>query len=125
MKELKARKKALAAESEVYREMLKLEVQNLRIYGIKTKRRLTAFNTSNPLMMLLGIPVAGRLAGGWLRPRRRSASSWKRWVALAVAGWQAYSRFGPVVRSMLARRRHEEYYAAPAPIEEEYPLTKI
>jgi hypothetical protein len=100
MKALKAKKKALIAESEVCRELLKLEVQNLRIYGLKTKRRLTSFNSGNPLFMLAGLPMAGALFR-----RKRPRTGWTQWLALVVGAWQAYVRFGPAVRSIFPRRR--------------------
>ena len=53
MNELEAKKRALVAESEVYRETLKLEVHNLRLYVSRTKQKLTGFTRPNPLLMLL------------------------------------------------------------------------
>lgn len=100
MKALEAKKKALIAESEVCRELLKLEVQNLRIYGLKTKRRLTSFDSGNPLFMLAGLPMAGALFG-----RKRRRTGWTQWLALAVGAWQAYLRFGPALRGIFPRRR--------------------
>jgi hypothetical protein len=51
MNDLERRKKLLIAEAAVYRETLKLEFQNLRIYGLKTRRKLTSFRGGNPLRL--------------------------------------------------------------------------
>ena len=49
MSKFEAKKKLLVAESEVYRELLKLEFQTFKIYGKRAKRRLTSPGTYLPL----------------------------------------------------------------------------
>lgn len=95
MSDLEKRKKMLIAEAEVYRQLLKLEVQNLRIYGIKTKRRLTSFSGGNPLLAV-GVPMLASLIA-----RKRKA---RRWGALGFLGWQLYQRFGPAISSRFAAK---------------------
>ncbi|MBC8095871.1 MAG: hypothetical protein H7Y43_08660 [Akkermansiaceae bacterium] len=75
----------MIAEAAVYRETLKLEIQNLRIYGIKAKQKMTSFGGGNPLLAF-GIPLLTSFVA-----RKRKAS---KWGALAFMGWQIYNRFG-------------------------------
>ena len=107
MSDLEKRKKLLIAEGEVYRESLKLQIQNLRIYGIKTKRRFTSFNAGNPVLAF-GVPMIASMLGRKKRSRR--------WGALAFLGWQLYNRFGATVigrfttpRATVSRTEAEEY----------------
>jgi len=93
--DLERRKKLLMAEAAVYRETLKLEFQNFRIYGIKTKRRMTSFRGGNPLLAF-GIPMLTSLIA-----KRRGA---RKWSALAFLGWQMVSKLGPVLASRSRRR---------------------
>jgi hypothetical protein len=105
MSDLAQRKKLLVAECEVYRETLKLELQTFRIYGLRTKRKLSAINTYTP-MLLTGFPLARALFAA------RKAPMWKRLGTMAYLGWQAYNRFGPVIRGALAQYSAREKTAA-------------
>lgn len=107
MSELDNRKKLLMAEAEVYRQTLKLEIQNLRIYAIKTKRKLTSFNAGNPALML-GIPMLTTLLS-----RRRGKM--RRWGAWGFMGWQLFQRVSEMLRSRSGR---DERYEAQAAAEE-------
>ena len=107
MSDLDKRKKLLIAEAEVYRQTLKLELQNLRIYGLKAKRKLTSFGGGNPLLAF-GVPMLTSLIA-----RKRKA---RRWGALAFIGWQVYNKLGTllmrpptVVYSTRERTAAEEY----------------
>jgi hypothetical protein len=93
IKDLNARKRALVAESEVYRECLKLEVQNLRVYGAGVRKRFRIFSRLN-LVLIGAVP----LLGGLLRRKqtRRMGA-----LGLALKGWQLYRRFGPPLTSAL------------------------
>lgn len=88
MSDLDNRKRLLIAEAEVYRQTLKLEFQNLRIYGLKTKRKLTSFGGGNPLLAF-GIPMLTSLIA-----RRRKA---RKWGALGFIGWQLWSKLGSLL----------------------------
>ena len=92
MNDLERRKKLLIAEAAVYRETLKLECQNLRIYGIKTTRKLKSFGAGNPLLAF-GVPLLASLVA-----RKRKA---RRWGALGFIGWQIYNR---LTQSLMAAR---------------------
>lgn len=102
MRELRERKRQLVAESDVYRETLRLEVQNLRLYSAGVKQKLTAFRAINPVLMglaaLMGLPL-----GGALRPRRKR--NWLRLVMTSVAGWQMYRQVAPLIQLFLSRSK--------------------
>ena len=51
MRDLETRRKALAAEAEVYRQTIKLEIQNVRLYTRQTKRKYTTLRPGNPLLI--------------------------------------------------------------------------
>jgi len=92
MSKFDTRKKLLVAESEVYRQLLKLELQTLRIYGKRTTRKLTSVSTYLPFVMS-GLPF---LKGLFARKKGKTpAPSLKRMGALLLLGWKAYQRFRP------------------------------
>jgi len=97
MNELEARKRALAAESEVYRETLKLEIHNLRLYVARTKQKLTGFTRPNPLLILLA-----PLAGAFFRKRR---GSWVRRATMAFLSWQVSNRLMPFLSGLFSSTR--------------------
>jgi len=104
MNELEAKKRALVAESEVYRETLKLELHNLRLYVSRTKQKLKGFGRPNPLLLL-----AAPLAGAFFRKRR---GSWLRRAAMAFLSWQVSSRLIPFLSGLFSSTRGRS--AAPA-----------
>lgn len=85
VKDLEEKKRALAEECEVYRQTLRLEVHNLQMHAVWTKRRFTSITTS-PLWTF--IPP---LLGSFLKRKRRS-SKW-RMISTALAVWQLYRKF--------------------------------
>src|SRR5215216_7010537 len=102
MSELQDKKRALIAEAEVYRQTLKLELHNLKLFAAQTKRKFTRGSTPNP-WLLLG--AAGSLFG-----KRRF--SWWRIMTSAFLSWQLYSKFLPFWRNVFGRR-----YLVPAELE--------
>ena len=94
MNPLEAKKRALVAESEVYRETLKLELQNLRLYGIRAKRKLTGFVRPHPVLMLL-TPLLGAL----FKKRRKSLL---RRGLMTLISWQVWNRLLPLVNGLLS-----------------------
>jgi len=95
MKDLQARKRALAAESEVYRQTLKLELQNLRLYGMSLKRKVTKARASS-LALAAGAPLLWAL----LFKRRRSKLGL---ASAAVTAWNLYRKFAPLFRGFFAQ----------------------
>ena len=91
MSKYEAKKKLLAAEAEVYRQLLKMELQTINVYTKRTRRRMTSASGYMPLVMS-GLPLLAGLFGR--RRRKASASSLKRMLSLVVLGWKTYQRFG-------------------------------
>jgi hypothetical protein len=111
--DLENRKKLLLAEAEVYRQTLKLELQNLRIYGIKTRRKLTSFRAGNPAL-LIAIPMLTSLLAR--RHRLRRLGAW------SFIGWQFVRRLLPLLDSRPPRGRRLPDYRTAA---EEYLENKM
>ena len=98
----------LVAESEVYRELLKLELQTFKVYGKRAKRRLTSVSTYLPFVMS-GLPFLKGIFGG---KKSKSAaaspgSSLKRMGTLFLLGWKAYQRFRPFFGGKFAAEQVE------------------
>ena len=97
IKDIQARKKALVAESEVYRQIMRLEIQNARLYGIGLKRRCSSFGTSNPLL-LFGLPLLNRFI-------QRRVSKKLGFFGKVLSSWQMISRGLGIVSGLLSNRR--------------------
>lgn len=95
LKDLEARKRALITESEVYRETLKLEVQNLQLYTIRMQRKLSFFSKAAPLLLLVK-PLTNLLS-----PRRKPAK--RGLLASLLVGWRLYRQFAPMLGVFLRR----------------------
>ena len=112
IKELEEKKRALAEECDLYRQTLRLEVQNLRLQATWTKRRFTSF-TGSPLWTIL--PPLLKL---FSKRQRRKSSKW-RMISTALALWQVYRKFRGF-GSLFARFRRE-----PSAQEERAPAATI
>jgi hypothetical protein len=104
MKELAARKQALLAESEVYRQMLKLELQNVRLYGSSWRRKFGFLKIANQLVFLLPL-MRGVWAwrGSRKEPEKKPANRGGT-LGLLLTGWRVYRNLAPVIRGMVSRR---------------------
>lgn len=91
MTKFEEKKKLLVAECEVYRQLLKMELQTFKVYGTRAKRRMTSVSGYMPLAMF-GLPFLTRLIAK--RKSRSRMSSLKRMMSLVMIGWNAYQRFG-------------------------------
>jgi hypothetical protein len=111
VKRLEARRQALLAESELYRQTLKLEVQNLRLCAAGWKHKLTSLSSSNPLFMLA--PLLGML----FQFRRRKPSRWASLGAMALTAW----KLGGKVFSFFRRRAGHGSFS-PGATEEREPV---
>lgn len=107
MKELAARRQLLVAESDIRRETLKLEVQNLQLYAAGIQQKMDSFRTANPLLMLA--PLLGLFFGPPLREliaqRRRRRHRWVRLGLSFLFSLRLYRQFRPLLRMLLARPR--------------------
>lgn len=92
MNRFAARKKLLAAESEVYRQLLKMEMETFKVYAVRTKRRFTSLNSLLPLLMS-SVPLAAGMFG------KKRRFSLKKIFSLLFFGWKTYQRFSPMFRS--------------------------
>jgi hypothetical protein len=112
IKELEAKKRALAEESELYRQTLRFEVHNLRLHAAWTKRRMT-WLTFSPLWKLFPL-----FLNSFGKKKRRS-SKW-RILSTALAGWQLYRKFSGFLPALFSRSRR-----ARVPDEESAPAATI
>jgi len=105
MSDFETKKKLLVAESEVYRQLLKLELQTIKVYTKQKKRQLSSVSTYMPWVMS-GLPFLSGLFG---RKKTRSpASALKRMGSLLMLGWKTYQRFGPMLsRKTFVGRKSE------------------
>lgn len=104
--DLEARKRAAVADCEVYRHMLTLELEHIRLYRESWRRKFSFFKTSRLLLLL--IPVGLTLFG--LKGRRRAvetkpASGWKRILSTAVLAWRVYRKVGPALAPLISQLR--------------------
>jgi hypothetical protein len=102
VKELEEKRRALAAESEVYRQTLTLEIQNLRLHAAHTKRRFSSLTTPNPLIMMI-LPFAKSFLVRSIVRRTKNRFGLLRVAAGALFGWKVYRKFAPLLRDLLAR----------------------
>ncbi|HVV00672.1 MAG TPA: hypothetical protein VHH88_04875 [Verrucomicrobiae bacterium] len=98
---LEARKRALAEESEVYRQMLELQWRNARAYQMELRQKFRFVRSSNK-MLLIGLPVLARLAARAFVRRKRQRSSLKR-AGLALVAAELLKRAAPLALRILWR----------------------
>lgn len=101
VKELEAKRRALVAESEVYRQTLLLEVMNVRLAGAKTRREIS--DKIRPLLIMLA-PL-GAVAGIWRERRSQSKTANRKrgTIAKLLLVYRLYRRFGPLLKPWLAQ----------------------
>ena len=100
MTELEARRKALALESDVYRETLKLHIQNLQLYGQRARQRFTS-GPSNSWLMLVA-PLIGAFIGRRKLPKVRLVTG-------VIFAWKLLQKVRAVFPTIFKRRkRHQE-----------------
>ncbi len=102
LKDLRERKAVLAAESEIYRETLRLEAQNLRLYTARVRRKLEFLKAANPL--LAWAPLLGALGNLVFRKKReKRRRGWLGMAGAALSWWRTYRHYRPVVEAVLAQ----------------------
>ncbi len=110
VKDLEARKRALVAESELYRQTLTLEIQNLRIYGVRMQKKFAVMRMAGPLLIVIGSLVGSRVLGRSRAQKKRG--KWSRLLGASLMGWRLFRQFGPLVQNILAQRRFRSKGAA-------------
>lgn len=98
MKDLEARKKLLIVESEVYRQTLRLDMQNLRFYEMRARRKWSQYASLKPLL-LAGIPLAVAFITG----RKQGRGAGRSLLSDVFAGWKMYQHLQPFLGPLLAR----------------------
>ncbi len=101
VKEWEDKKRALAAESDVYRQTLNLEIQNLRLYTVRTRRKFNRLLSPNPVLTLVMPLLTAWLKGRFL-PRKKGGKWWPL-ATSAFMTWQLYRKFRPLLSGLLSR----------------------
>src|SRR6185369_6242961 len=106
--ELEVRKRALAAQSEVYRETLKAEVANLRLHSAGFIHKVERIRRIGPWLML-AVPVAAPLLGllGRKKPQAPKPSRLKGGIATGLMALRLYRKYGPLMRGLVAHFRNK------------------
>lgn len=111
MSELEARKRALVTESELNREALEAELENLRQYGAGFFQKIDRVRSFGPWLILaapLAIPLI-RLFTNRKPAAPPRSSGMKGGLAKILLGVRLYRHYAPMVRSVasqfIARRR--------------------
>lgn len=107
LKDLEARKRALIAESELYRQTLSLEIQNIKVYGARWRSRFALLRLANPLILLAGSFIGGRFLGR-ASSRRQRRGKVSRMIGASLMGWRLYRRFSPLVQRLLSARANRK-----------------
>lgn len=105
MKDLEQKKKMLIAESEVCRQSLRLEIQNLRLFSVRTRQRFKGFGVPKQAWML----AAAGAFSLWGRRRARRRLSFWRLGGLGMVGWKLFQRVVPFCRGMFGRKAHHSF----------------
>jgi hypothetical protein len=105
MNPLAARKQALVAESEIYRQALATELQSLKSSSVRISRNFRFLGLLKPILLVA--PVVGSIVGMRSAPRREKQrrSGWRKWWGTALIGWRVYRRATPVISHFISRRR--------------------
>jgi hypothetical protein len=96
---LEERRKALAAESEVHRETLRLEVQNLRLGALTTQRRLAVARSTVPVL-LLAAPLLLRMFSRPPQAERPKCGL----LAKGLFAWRMCRQFSPFIANLFRRQ---------------------
>ncbi len=104
--DLAARKRALVEASEAQREVLLMELDELRLSAVAFQRKLKLFSTAASVLGVL-VPLAGSVF------RFRAAATAAKVVQPAakrgvlgtmLVGWQMYRKVAPVVQALIRKR---------------------
>ena len=110
IRELESKKRALVIESEMCREALNAELQNLRLYGSGVAHTFDRVRSVAPWLALAGsvvIPILGLVLGKHTKgPHHRSRL--KKAIAAALLGLQLYRKYGSLVRTVVTRFRAKQ-----------------
>ena len=102
MSDLETRKRALVAESDLCREALKADLENLREYGNGFFKKVDRVRSLTPWLLTAALPLGLPLLKlfGSRKAERPAASSLKGRFAALMLGLRLYRQYGPMVRSL-------------------------
>jgi hypothetical protein len=102
---LAARKQALVAESELYRQALALELQELKASTARIKKNFNFLRWLKPIILFA--PLAGSLLGLRSSPKveKPRPTGWRKWCGGALVGWRLYRQAVPMISRFIPRRR--------------------
>jgi hypothetical protein len=111
--DLEARKRALVAESDLCRQALKADLDDLRDYSSGFFQKVDRVRSLAPWILGASVPLALPLMklfkNRTTEKPRSSTSGLKGKFATLMMGWRLYRQYGPMVRSALnqfqAKRR--------------------
>jgi hypothetical protein len=106
--QLEARKRALVAESEAYRQTLQLELAQLQLHAAHLKRRFRLVLLAQPLVALLPL-VIKLVTGRKARIEGNSRSKFGGMLNAALIGWRLARRFAPMFNSFRRRPRPRRF----------------
>jgi glyoxylate carboligase len=93
VREIAERKRALAEQNDLCRQLLQLELRNLQLYGERVQRKFSRF-----LMFKSLFTLAAPLAGAMFLRRRSRPNRWLSLGRAVMTGWTLYRKFGPTLR---------------------------
>ena len=102
--QLEAKKRALVAESEAYRQTLQLELTQLQLHAEHLKRRFRLILFAPPLVALLPF-VIKLVAGRKSHVHQNSGSKLGGIINAALVGWRLARRFTPLFSTLGRRAR--------------------
>src|SRR5689334_1860089 len=108
IRDLEARKRAVLEESDLYRQSLRFEIDNLRLHATSVRRKAT-WLTLTPLW-----PLVPHLLKAFVKRKRPITNTKFRWLSTVLAGWQLYqkvARFMPGIFSRSRRARVRDEHA--------------
>jgi hypothetical protein len=109
IRDLEARKRAVLEQSDLYRQSLRFEIDNLRLHATSIRRKAT-WLTLTPLW-----PLVPQLLKAFVKKKSPNSNTKFRWLSAALAGWQLYqkvARFMPGIFSRGRRARLRDEHAA-------------
>src|SRR4249919_2081888 len=102
--ELEVRKRALITQSEIHREELKAELENLAHYSTGILQKVDRVRRASSWVMIAApvvLPLVGLVMGK--RQRAPRPSVWKKGISTALIGLRLYRKYGPLIKSFVGR----------------------
>jgi hypothetical protein len=118
MSDLENRRRALAAEAEVYRQTIKLEIENIRLYARQSSNKYRKLGPRNPLFVAVA-PLLTVLL------RRTGPVKKLRLLSKVAVAWQIFNRFAPLVPGIIVAIKSRRENRKPFREEQKTPAATI